>query len=141
MTSVSTLYTRDILRLASSLPVDGRLSAPDGEAERRSQTCGSVVRASVMLADGRVVQAALEAHSCALGQASAAIALAHAAGMTLTQITAVRDALVAALAGRGEWPDQWPELALLEPARAFPARHAALILPFDALLAAIEDAG
>jgi NifU-like protein involved in Fe-S cluster formation len=35
-----------------------------------------------------------------------------------------------------EMPAKWPELALLAPARDYPSRHAAILLPYDALLAA-----
>lgn len=143
MASVSTLYTRDILRLASSLPVVGRLTAPAdrsgfGEAERRSVTCGSRVVASVRMDGARVAEAALEAHSCALGQASAAIVLRHAAGLSHADLTNVRARIASALDGQDEWPTDWPELAHLEAVRRYPGRHAAILLPYDAILAAIE---
>jgi NifU-like protein involved in Fe-S cluster formation len=140
MASVSTLYTRDILRLASGLPVAGRLTAPDGEAERRSVTCGSRVVATVRMEAGRLAEAALEAHSCALGQASAAIVLTHAAGMSHADITDLCARLAAGLNGQSAWPTDWPELSHLEPACAYPARHAAILLPYDAIIAAIEGA-
>ena len=144
MISVSSLYTRDILRLASSLPVAGRLVDADGEAERRSITCGSRVLATVRMQAGVVAEAALEAHSCALGQASAAIVLAHAAGLSHVDLTNVRARIAAGLLGQGEgdcdWPTDWPELAHLQPAHAYPGRHAAILLPYDAIIAAIEDA-
>ena len=139
MGSVSTLYTRDILRLASSLPVVGRLEQADGVAERRSVTCGSRVVASVRMDGERVVETALEAHSCALGQASAAIVLAHAVGMSQADLMDLRARLAAGLSGAGDWPTDWPVLAHLAPAHAFPARHAAILLPYDAIIAAIEE--
>ena len=138
MASVSTLYTRDILRLASSLPVVGRLPDADGKAERRSVTCGSRVVASVRMDGARVAEAALEAHSCALGQASAAIVLRHAAGLSHADLTNVRARIASALDGQDEWPTDWPELAHLEAVRRYPGRHAAILLPYDAILAAIE---
>ena len=138
MASVSTLYTRDILRLASSLPVVGRLPDADGEAERRSVTCGSRVVASVRMDGARVAEAALEAHSCALGQASAAIVLRHAAGLSHADLTNVRARIASALDGQDAWPTDWPELAHLEAVRRYPGRHAAILLPYDAILAAIE---
>jgi NifU-like protein involved in Fe-S cluster formation len=140
MASVSTLYTRDILRLASSLPVAGRLADADGEAERRSVTCGSRVMATVRMADGHVAEAALEAHSCALGQASAAIVRAHAAGLSHADLSDLSVRMAAGLSGQGEWPTNWPELEHLQPACAYPGRHAAILLPYDAIIAAIEDA-
>ncbi|QYU66279.1 hypothetical protein J4558_14920 [Leptolyngbya sp. 15MV] len=41
------------------------------------------------------------------------------------------------LSGAGPRPD-WPGLELLEPARAYPARHAAILLPWKAALAALN---
>ena len=142
MVSVSTLYTRDILRLASSLPVVGRLPHADGEAERRSVTCGSRVVASVRMDGEHIAEAALEAHSCALGQASAAIVLAHAVGLSHADLINMRGRLAAGLSGQGDeaqaWPTDWPELAHLEPVRTYPARHPAILLPYDAMIAAME---
>ena len=140
MGSVSTRYTRDILRLASSLPVVGRLAAADGVAERRSVTCGSRVVASVRMDRERVADAALEAHSCSLGQASAAIVLAHAVGLTQDDFINLRARLAAGLNSEGDWPTDWPELSHLAPAHAYPGRHAAILLPYDAIIAAIEEA-
>ena len=68
------LYTRDILRLAVSIPHQQRLKSPDGSAELRSRTCGSVVAADVMIVeDGVLADMRLTISACALGQASAAI--------------------------------------------------------------------
>ena len=118
----------------------GRLAEADGVAERRSVTCGSRVVASVRTNGGQVADAALEAHSCALGQASAAIVLSHVAGMTHADLADLRARIKAGLDGEGTWPTDWPELAHLQPARAYPARHAAILLPYDAIIAAIEEA-
>ena len=48
------LYTRDILRLAASIPFLEPIDAPDGEAERRSPTCGSRMAVAVRIDHGRV---------------------------------------------------------------------------------------
>lgn len=50
-----TLYTRDILRLAASIPHLGRLEAPQGSAERSSPVCGSRVIVDVTVDEaGRI---------------------------------------------------------------------------------------
>ena len=46
--------------------------------------------------------------------------------------------LEAWLAGDGPVPG-WPDLALVEPARAHPARHGAMLLPWKAALAALSS--
>lgn len=133
----SGLYNRDILRLASSLVAGERLENPDGVAESRSPVCGSRIHAEIaMTGDGTIAAVALRANACALGQASAAIVRAHAAGLDLQSIAEIRDAVEQALKQSAEMPAKWPELALLAPARDYPSRHAAILLPYDALLAA-----
>ena len=136
----SALYNRDILRLASSLIADDRLENPDGSAEARSPICGSRIQADVMLVpDGAIAAIALRANACALGQASAAILRANAVGEQLRTISELRAAVAESLGGRAVMPTVWPELALLAPAKDYPSRHAAILLPFDALLAAAQD--
>lgn len=133
----SSLYNRDILRLASSLVAGDRLESPDGTAETRSPICGSRIQADVALApDGTIAAIALRANACALGQASAAILRANGVGIDLDAVAALRAGVADGLAGKAAMPTIWPELALLAPAKDYPSRHAAILLPYDALLAA-----
>lgn len=134
------LYTTDILRLASSLVADDRLGAADGIAESRSIICGSRITAEVALADGLISGLAIRASACAMGQASAAIMHNNAIGATPAAISDLRADMQAFLQGKGEVPAIWPQLSLLAPARDYPARHAAILLPFDAVLAAVNAA-
>ncbi len=136
----SALYNRDILRLASSLVAGDRLDNPHGTNEVRSPICGSRVQADVEIAEGGIVAAlALRANACALGQASAAIVRANATGMDLGTIAEIRAGVEQALKGGAEMPSTWPELVLLAPAQNYPSRHASILLPFDAVLAAADQ--
>mgnify|MGYP003408614398 CR=1 FL=1 len=133
----SALYNRDILRLASSLVADEHLENPDGVAESRSPVCGSRIHAEIAMAgDSTIAAIALRANACALGQASAAIVRAHAVGTELQLIADIREGVEQALKQDAEMPSHWPELAVFAPARVYPSRHAAILLPYDALLAA-----
>jgi NifU-like protein involved in Fe-S cluster formation len=137
----SALYNRDILRLATSLIADHRLEDPDGTAEVRSPLCGSRIQADVVTnADGLLQELALRANACALGQASAAILMHNATGLAVPDIAALRDGIASALQHAADMPDRWPELALLAAARDYPSRHAAILLPYDAILAAVAQA-
>jgi NifU-like protein involved in Fe-S cluster formation len=134
------LYTTEILRLAASLPEPHSLDREDGHAEVRSPTCGSRISLVVQLDDDRrVEQLAMRVHACAFGQASAALVERHSRGRGRNELSQVLESLSGWLTGDGEVPD-WPEIAALEPARARSGRHGAILLPFRALLAAIEDA-
>ena len=80
----------------------------------------------------------LHVEACALGQASAALLARHAPGLGLAEIRAARDALAGWFAGESARPD-WPGFDLLAPARDYPARQGAILLPFDAAVAALEE--
>ena len=135
------LYTQEILRLATSIPHLERLDAPEGSAERRSPVCGSRVGVDVNLdAEGRVTALGLSVSACALGQASAALMGRSALGKTICQATETRDALLAYLQASTESPGDWPGLDVFAAARAYPARHAAILLPFEALRDAMTSA-
>ena len=135
------LYTTAILRLAASIPHLGRLELPQGRAELRSPTCGSRAKVEVRLDDGgRVIDLAQEIEACAFGQASAALMGAQAIGIDRIDATKALAAFTAWLSGERDDPGSWPGLGELAPARPRTARHGAILLPFRALLAAIEDA-
>ena len=135
------LYTTEILRLAASLHDPHPLEREDGRAELRSPTCGSRISMTVQL-DGerRVERLSMQVHACAFGQASAALVNQHGVGRTHDEIA---DALVIIsrwLAQEQDDAGDWPGILALEPARPRKGRHGAILLPFRALLAAIESA-
>jgi NifU-like protein involved in Fe-S cluster formation len=135
------LYNRDILRLAASIPHLGRLDRPQASVEKRSPVCGSRIAVDVALdGDGRVAALGQEVKACALGQASAALMGAHAIGRAGEEIEAARDALAAFLRGESDNPGDWPGLAVFADARRFPARHASILLAFEAAAEAAAEA-
>jgi len=133
-------YTREILRLAASIPYlePFDVVAEDG-VERRSPTCGSRVSMAVELdwAD-RIVRLRQAVEACAYGQASAALLGGHAMGRSKEEIAAALNELESWLAGQGDLPTSWPGLEVLAPALSRKGRHGAILLPFRTLLAAME---
>lgn len=135
------LYTTEILRLAASLEAPSKLAREDGRAEARSPTCGSRVATTVQLdGESRVEGLSQHVHACAFGQASAALLERGAVGRSRSEVKNAHDRLSGWLAG-GEVVPDWPGLTALAPARTRKSRHGAILLPFRALLAAIEAAG
>jgi NifU-like protein involved in Fe-S cluster formation len=134
------LYNKDILRLAAGIPHHQRLPDAQASVERRSPTCGSRVTVDVRMADGRVADLGLDVKACALGQASASLMAAHAIGLTAQDLEQARDKLAAYLVGDSEDLDFWPGLAILAPARGYPARHASIRLGFEAIAQAAGQA-
>ena len=134
------LYSPEILAAAVRLadyPLDAALPLA-GEA--RSRSCGSTLALRLELdGSGRISAIGCRAQACAVGQASAAVFLAHAIGRTRSELVAARDALEAWLTDDAPRPD-WPGMALLDPARAYSARHGAILLAWDAALAALASA-
>ena len=131
-------YTLDILRLAAALPVETELAGADGVGEARSPTCGSSLRTSVRVEDGRVAAITQKVTACAYGQASAALVQEWAPGRLKAEVIVMRAGLKAWLEGRGEVPAAF---AALSPVQGRSGRHGAVLLPFDALLAALNSSG
>ncbi len=127
------LYNRDILRLAASIPHQRRLEHPQASVEKRSPVCGSRVAVDIVLdGEGRVAALGQEVKACALGQASASLLGAYALGRSQEELAAARDRLSAYLAGSRADPGDWPGLAIFAEARPFTARHASILLAFEA---------
>ena len=138
---IDALYSSKILSLVANIPRTGRLAAPDGSAEKTAKLCGSRITVDVTLAEGRVVDFAQDVAACALGQASAAILGAHVIGADLAEIELARDGLKAMLKTNGPPPaGRFSELAVLEPVKAYPARHASTLLAFEAAVEAVSRA-
>ena len=133
------LYSPEILAAAVALadfPIDPALPLL-GEA--RSRSCGSTLTLALALdAQGRIIRTGCRAQACAVGQAAAHLFVVSAAGRSAEELGEARTALAAWLTGVGPCPD-WPGIALLDPARDYPARHGAILLAWDAALAALAS--
>jgi len=134
------LYTPEILAAALKLaafPFDEALPL---KGEARSRSCGSSIALSLRCDEGgRIAALGIRPHACAVGQAAASIFAKHAAGRSRPSLEAARGEIAIWLSG-GDVVPSWPGMALLAPARAYPARHAAILLAWDAALAAMPAA-
>lgn len=126
------LYTPEILSLATTLaawPLDGSLQE---RATVRSRSCGSSLSLGLETDDGgRITKLGLTTQACAIGQAAAAIFAAGAMGKDAAGIATTEQGLRAWLAGQGPMPD-WPGLDAIAPACAYPGRHGAIMLAWEA---------
>ncbi|MEK6636515.1 MAG: iron-sulfur cluster assembly scaffold protein [Pseudomonadota bacterium] len=136
-----TLYNNEILKLATSTANFKRLPDAQASVEKRSSVCGSRVTVDVRLdTDGAIDALGLEVRACALGQASAALMAAHAHGRSVDELNSARDALAAFLADTRADPGTWPGLLIFAPAIPHRARHASILLAFDAVAEAAHEA-
>jgi NifU-like protein involved in Fe-S cluster formation len=133
-----TLYTPEILGAATALADFAWDESLPLRGEARSRRCGSTLALGLAVdGEGRISALGLRPHACAIGQAAAFAFASAAKGRSREQIAEARGALADWLAGIGDRPD-WPGIALVEPALGYPARHGAIMLAWDAALAALE---
>lgn len=141
MASVAKLYTSEILGLATELALMPFDPVMPLHGHARSPSCGSTLALSLAIdATGRVTAGGVRAQACAIGQASAAIFLRALPGRQASAIPALHSALTDWLAGQGPMPE-WPGLETLAPAVDYPARHGAMLLPWNAALDALSQSG
>ncbi len=133
------LYSSKLLSLSANISHLGALDAPQGSSTRHARLCGSVVRADVVMRDGVVADFAQDVKACALGQASAAVLGQGIAGASLEDVTAARDGLRALLSGEeASFGDRFSDLSIFEGVRDYKARHASVMLAFEAASEAMQ---
>jgi len=134
------IYNKRVLELAADIPRLGRLENPDATAKAHSRLCGSTVTVDLSVRDGRVSDFAHDVRACALGQASSSLMARHVIGATPQELTELRDLMTAMLKQGGPAPSgKWADFAVLEPVRAYRARHASTLLTFDAVVDALAQ--
>ncbi|WP_432769822.1 MAG: iron-sulfur cluster assembly scaffold protein [Sphingopyxis sp.] len=134
---MTALYNRDILSLAVAAADFPLIPSARHRATARAPLCGSRIVIDLDAdSAGRVTAVGLHVEACALGQAAATLLARHAPGQRIGELQAARDAIAAWLVGTGAASD-WPGFDLLAAARDYPARHGAILLPFDAAIAAL----
>lgn len=138
MSSTAALYTPEVLGLATGLAAFPLSDDLPLRGLARAPVCGSTIELGLLLdGNGRITQLGLKAHACAVGQAAAALFARSAPGKSRAEIAAALTGLEVWLAaGSGPLPD-WPGMAVIAAARAYPARHGAILLPWKAALAAL----
>lgn len=126
------LYTPEVLALAVELSRFGWNEDLPLKAEARSRSCGSTIALALDVdAQGVITDVAVRSHACAIGQAAAAIFANAVVGMTVPEVRKTGAAIARWLGEEGALPD-WPGLSSIAAARAYPGRHAAVMLPWNA---------
>ncbi len=139
---ISALYSREILRHTTDMTRLGRLDAPDASASAVSRMCGSKITVDLVLDGDRVSDYAHEVQACALGQCAASILAKTIIGASAADLRALRAAMLAMLKENGPPPGEpFQDLAILESVRDYAARHGSVMLPFQAVTDALDQAG
>jgi len=136
----SKLYTTDILALAVDLAAFPYDPTSENRADIRSRSCGSTLAISIQQSEaGAVMKLGLRVQACAVGQASAAIFARDATGRTLEDLEREVAVLKVWLSGEVKAP-HWAGIELLRPARTYPGRHEAILMPWRAAILALSNA-
>ena len=121
------------MKLAGNMPRAGRLPRPDASVEKIAKLCGSRVLVDVAVANGRVADFAQDVKACALGQAAASVLGSQVIGASLSELEVARNQFRAMLKDGAPAPNgRFSDLAMLAPAKDYPARHASTLLAFEA---------
>ena len=136
------LYHQRMLELAERGDASERLADAEVSVTLDNPLCGDRVRIDLDCAgDGRIDALSHEVRGCVLCRAAAAVLDTHAPGLDADELRAVRDGLRDGLRGERTLPaaHDWPEFAVFEPVAAHKSRHECVLLPFDAVLSALDQ--
>ena len=137
---VNDLYNKAILTLAGNIERSGRLTDPDASVFLDSPLCGSRITVDIKMQGDKISDYAADVKACALGQAASAIMAKHVIGQTGEQLRAVAVAMRAMLKSHAAPPEgEWRELEVLQPVADYKARHGSVMLPFEAVLKAVDE--
>lgn len=118
----------------------GPVERVDASAEGINPSCGDEVQVQLQLEDGRVAGVSVDGAGCAISTASGSILAEMLNGLSLEQARALADRLMAMMRGRD--PDEEIDLGDLEAlagVRQFPARIKCALLPWMAMLQALDE--
>lgn len=142
MADLDDVYNLKILELAADIPHSERLSHPDATASARSKLCGSTITVDLAFADGRITDFGQDVKACLLGQAAASIVGREIVGTSAAEFAGVGAAMRGMLKESGPPPQgRWADLALLQPVKDYPHRHASTLLVFEAVDRALAEIG
>ncbi|MCX7163838.1 MAG: iron-sulfur cluster assembly scaffold protein [Betaproteobacteria bacterium] len=140
MNDNNSLYQEAIKQFAKAAHGHGQLQHATGAAQLDNPLCGDRVAMQVAVTSGHIAAVAHASKGCLLCRAAAAVIGLRAVGQSEAGIASVTEALERMLKSGEPLPAVWPELAMFEPARAHASRHRCILLPFRALLAALQSA-
>ncbi|MBI2314332.1 MAG: iron-sulfur cluster assembly scaffold protein [Betaproteobacteria bacterium] len=134
------LYHRQIRMLARAAYGAGRLAGADGSAMLANPLCGDQVTVDIVLRGGLIAAIGHEVKGCLLCQASASAIGREGAGWSAAEVEYFGRSLKAMLNEGAPAPEGWPALSAFSPVNGHRSRHGCVLLPFEALAAALRAA-
>lgn len=133
------LYKKELLRLAADAHGAGTLPHAHATGTAFNPACGDRVTVQLTLdANGRIETLAHETKACVLAQASASILGRDAPTRTREEITQLRETVTAMLKGTTPPDPPFASYAVFDGVADHISRHTCVLLPFDALVAALD---
>ncbi len=134
------LYQQAIIELAKRAREQPRLDAPDRTVTVDNPLCGDRVTIDLVMKGEAVDKIGHKTRGCLLCEASSCLITDHAPGEKLSDLQLKAQALIGAFSDEKQMlSDLWPGLETLAPARNYKSRHDCVTLPFQALIAALQD--
>lgn len=135
------LYHQAILELARQAGRTGRLEQPEVSVTVDNPLCGDRIILDLNSAAGRVREVGHKVQGCLLCQAAAAVIAARAPGETAAALRQMAGGIERAIRDDPAAADGlWPELAAFAPVHPHKSRHDCVLLPFAALIQALDRA-
>ncbi len=135
------LYTSEIMSFAAHIPHIGSLAGAQGQGVAHAKLCGSKISVWLNISNGEVCDFSQQVKACLVGQASASILGHNIIGSTYKEVDQVREIVRVMLEEDGEPPaGKWADFALLVPVRHYKSRYSTVLIAFDAVLDAMEQA-
>lgn len=135
------LYQQAILGKAREAAGAGALADADAQVTLNNPVCGDRITLDVAIADGHVSAVAHKVRGCLLCEAAASVIGERAPGASFEEISANRAAIEALIhEGNAPGDDAWAELEIFAPVTEHKSRHHCVLLPFEALTRALEEA-
>jgi NifU-like protein involved in Fe-S cluster formation len=131
---IISVYTDEIIALSETTRAPRHLPHPVRAAKAVSPVCGSEVTLELDTDGDIITGIGWEIEACALTRAAVAIVAGAAIGRTRAEVAHAGGLMRAMLAGEDVRPaGAFEKLGILAPVRDYPARHNALLLPFEAV--------
>jgi NifU-like protein involved in Fe-S cluster formation len=134
------LYAQ-VLDLSQNIALNERLAKPDVSVTMVSPLCGSQIAVDLELDGDRVARFGQKVRACTLGAAAASIMAQHVIGKSADELRTLRAAMRSMLKDDGAPPGgEWSAFEILAPARDLVSRHGSIMLVFDAIAEALDEA-
>lgn len=136
------LYHQAILDAAAARTGHGAVDDADVSVSLDNPLCGDRVRMDVSLEGSRLARIGHEVRGCLLCEAAASVIGARAPGERIADLRQLAGEMRRFLNDASlDVPGRWPALIMFAPVAHHKSRHQCVMLPFDALIKALDECG